>query len=386
MNILIVCHYSLYKEFSRSFVHNQAKAYTTLGHRVRVLVPIPVGKKDWDNRRFSSTLQNREKDGVELCLLRHLSLSNFGKYRFNTPCCIRAVSRRLNDILDDFSPDVVHTHTLGIDSEVGAWLKAKLHVPVVTTTHGSDTIIPMNTGKKEFLKKFCDSVDAVIAVSGFLKKYLEPCGTKTPIHAILNGFDIHHLPNTVMRDDRPALSMAQTSNLIPRKNVDITIRAFAKVYASHPEAVLTVFGDGPEKKSLESLCRQLNVAGAVHFMGNRSNQEVLCQLTKTRFYVMPSVREGLPISYLEAMGAGCIIIGTAGEGIAEVITSGENGFLVSPDDPEKIAEIIEWCLLHPEEADMIAQKGREKALGMSWEDNAANCVRLFESLIKRRST
>lgn len=386
MNILIVCHFSMYREFSRSFVHNQAKAYAALGHRVRVLVPIAIGVKDWDNKRFSSALQKREQDGVELFLLRRLSLSKYGKYAFNTPCCICAISRKFHEILDGFSPDVIHTHTLGMDSEVGAWLKTKLHVPVVTTTHGSDTIIPMNTGKKEFLKKYCDSVDAVIAVSGFLKKYLEPCGTKTPIHAILNGFDIHHLPDTVMRDSRPALSIAQTSGLIPQKNVDITIRAFAKVYSSHPEAVLTVFGDGSERKSLESLCRQLNVSDAVHFMGNRSNQEVLCQLTKTRFYVMPSVREGLPISYLEAMGSGCITIGTADEGIAEVITSGENGFLVSPDDPEKIAEIIEWCLSHPEEANMIAQKGREKALGMSWEDNASNCVRLFESLIKRRST
>ena len=80
------------------------------------------------------------------------------------------------------------------------------------------------------------------------------------------------------------------------------------------------------------------------------------------------------------MACGCVTIGTEGEGIADLIVSGENGFLVPPDDPDAIARTIEWCLSHPEEAGAIAERGRRDAGGLTWEKNAAEYMRLFGEL------
>ena len=52
MNILVTSPYGLYQDFSFSFVHNQVKAFVQRGHRVRVILPLAVAKKDTAGKRF----------------------------------------------------------------------------------------------------------------------------------------------------------------------------------------------------------------------------------------------------------------------------------------------------------------------------------------------
>ena len=68
MNILTVCYYGMYQDLSLSFVHAQMAAYAAQGHRVRVLIPIAWGKKDWDGSAVSC--KRRVLDGVEMIPLR----------------------------------------------------------------------------------------------------------------------------------------------------------------------------------------------------------------------------------------------------------------------------------------------------------------------------
>ena len=97
-------------------------------------------------------------------------------------------------------------------------------------------------------------------------------------------------------------------------------------------------------------------------------------------FVSASRSETQGLTYLEAMASGCITIGTQDEGIADLIKTGQNGFLVPPEDPDAIAEVVDWCLSHPAEADAIAQRGRADALALTWERNAAQYLQLFKEL------
>ena len=106
-------------------------------------------------------------------------------------------------------------------------------------------------------------------------------------------------------------------------------------------------------------------------------------MSEATYFVMPSVREGFGIVYLEAMAAGCIVIGTEGEGIADAITHGENGFLVPADDPEAIVAVIRGCMDDPQRAAVIAENGRKTALAMTWPYNAEQHGDLYEKLIGR---
>ncbi|MGO5023951.1 glycosyltransferase family 4 protein [Lawsonibacter sp. LCP25S3_G6] len=381
MNILVVSGYGLYFNLSSSFVHAQAKAYAELGHRVRVLIFLPVGKMCNGSYLFPP-VQFIQKDRVELCYLRYFSLSNFGGAWFNTPSALMALKVNLSKVTEGFAPHVIHAHTLGLSSEAGAYLKKKLDRPLVVTTHGSDTSVPVLQGKATHLKTFAERADHIVAVSSALVRKLKTCGITVPISVILNGFRFENISKAL---EKRRFSIIQVGNIIAQKKVDITIRAFASLHRRYPEATLEIVGAGGELEQLLRLCRELNVEQEVHFCGAVPNTDVLDWMAKCEFFCMPSVDEGFGIVYLEAMAAGCITIGTEGEGIADVIEHGKNGFLVPADNPDAIVNVVEWCVANPKEANIIAGQGKQDAMALTWENNARQYIRLFEKLIKGNS-
>ena len=377
MNILVVCHYGLYEDLSFSFVHNQVKEYVKLGHRVRVLIPNGVGKTGRDGRRVGKALCVSCIDGVELYDLRYLTLSRYGEKTFNVQSAIGGIRAHWKALFADFRPDVIHAHTLGFDSRIGAWLKRKLGCPLVVTTHGSDSTTLYKNGEKASLRGLCDQADAVVCVSSKLQKQLADCGTAARLQTVLNGFQVRECGSSC---EKEPYSWIQVGNLVPSKGFDVTIRAFAKIREKYPEAKLTIIGKGGQRGALEMLCQSLQVAASVYFLGQLPNDQVLSEMAKAQFYVMPSSPEGFGIVYLEAMAAGCLTIGTQGEGIADLIINGENGYLVPAKDPDAIANIIDESLQDPEKAACIAARGQKAARERTWEKNASKYIGLFQEL------
>ena len=222
-------------------------------------------------------------------------------------------------------------------------------------------------------------MDAVVAVSGKLKERLVSCGTRAPVYKIYNGFVPHPYPADCPKSMG---SLIQVGNLIPSKRVDVTIRAFAALREEYPDLELTVVGQGPLRGELERLCEALGVSGAVHFTGQLPNETVFRKMCESGIFVMASKPEGFGIVYLEAMAAGCVAVGTEGEGIADVITHGENGFLVPADDVSAIVGVIRTCMEDLQKAEEIAEKGKQTARTMTWAHNARQYEELFRQLIK----
>ncbi len=386
VNILAIAHYGIYADYSFSFVHTQMRAYVKQGNRVRVIVPVAWGKFcNGTKSKFGTPVTWCNVDDVEVCYLRILSLSNLGdRIKWNIPSAISALKWNRQKIFDDFVPDVVHAHTLGLDSEMGAWVQKRYHVPLVVTTHGSDTNVPLENGETVLLKKYCDEADAVVAVSKRLRMNLARCKTETPLHVIHNGFVPYRFSEERICKRNP-YAMIQVGNLIASKRVDVTIQALARLREKWPDMVLTVIGEGPLRQQLEELSVQLGVADAVRFLGQIPNAEVFERLCESTYFVMASKPEGFGIVYLEAMAAQCVTVGTENEGIADLIEHGKNGFLVPADDPQRIAALIDDCLHNSESAREIAINGRKSAEGLTWDANAEKYVKLFRQLIGNAS-
>ena len=381
MNILVVCHYGMYKRPESSFIHAQAREYVKMGQRVRVIIPVALGKSAWNQGKWKA--KPEIVDGVELFPVRYISLSRFGKKHFNSASAIWMINAHKRQLLAGFVPDVIHAHTIGFDNDIGAWLKKETLAPLVVTTHGSDTFVPNLKGELGRFKSSCDQADRLVAVSSLLQRTLEKSGTVTPILVILNGFQCE---NAVDRGEKKPLSFLQAGSLIPRKCVDITLHSFADIYRSDAKATLTIVGEGPEREKLEELAQQLGIQKAVRFLGQIPNRQLLCEMAAHQFFVMPSVREGFGIVYLEAMASSCITIGVQGEGISDFICHGKNGFLVPPYQPEAITGVVTWCRCHPEQATAIAQQGYRDACKMTWNENAGQYLKLFKELLKHGNT
>lgn len=384
MKILIVCHVGMYQDLSSSFVHAQAEAYAAQGHTVRAVILDPAGKADRFGHRLFPTVTVGNADGVEMVNMRFISLSNLGEKGGNAFFAKQSAWMHFSKIFSEFQPDVIHAHTLGSASALGVWLKKRLHCPLVVTTHGSDTAVRIEQGRAAELKPLCDGADCVVAVSSALAAKLKTCGTKTPVEVILNGFRIRSLP--AVSEERAQCAVVQVGHLIKQKHFDVTLRAFARLKKEYPAAQFTVVGQGSEREALEALADELGVSKSVHFLGQLPNEAVLAEMSKAQFFCMPSVREGFGIVYLEAMASGCVAIGTEGEGIADLIESGKNGFLVPPEDSEAIWRVMQRCLQHPAEAEAIAARGRKDALSLTWKKNAATYERLFMTLLESENT
>jgi glycosyltransferase involved in cell wall biosynthesis len=157
--------------------------------------------------------------------------------------------------------------------------------------------------------------------------------------------------------DAPVLGVL--ARLTPQKGLTYLISAMPAILAQHPGTYALVVGEGYLRPDLEAQATSLGVAERVLFVGYRRN--VVDYLRASDLFVLPSLFEGMPLSILEAMGAGLPVIATAVDGTPEVVIDGETGLLVSPEDPLALAEAVNRLLGDPELAARMGRDGRARA-------------------------
>ena len=121
---------------------------------------------------------------------------------------------------------------------------------------------------------------------------------------------------------------------------------------AHPDAHLTVVGDGPARGALEAQAAARGLAGAVTFAGYRSQDEVAALLEEADMLVLPSFAEGVPMVLMEAMASRIPVIASRVAGVPELVEDGVTGFscrramstacraaVALWDDPERAREM-----------------------------------------------
>ena len=140
-------------------------------------------------------------------------------------------------------------------------------------------------------------------------------------------------------NDRPiVLTLAR---LFWRKGLGTLLDAAAMV----PEAAFAIAGEGEERPMLEARIRELGLQQRVRLLGQRNDIPAL--LASSDIFVLPSMREGLPISVLEAMAANRPVIATAIPGTTEIVTAEETGLLFPPGEARPLAEALRRLLGDP---------------------------------------
>lgn len=178
---------------------------------------------------------------------------------------------------------------------------------------------------------------------------------------IPNGCNVEEIAQRADRTRQQRLHSETTivgmvARLNAIKDHDTLIRAFALVQKQFPNTTLWIIGDGENKPQLQNLARELEVDKQVVFWGSRSDvPELLGQMDIYAFST--TINEGFGIALIEAMAAKLPIIATDVAACREVLANGEAGLLVSPANPEALANPLYSLLESPEQRKSWGEKG-----------------------------
>ena len=159
----------------------------------------------------------------------------------------------------------------------------------------------------------------------------------------------------IAEGDRVVLTIA---SLTPQKAQHVLIDAFAWLHPRVPGARLLIAGEGPLQAALESRARASGAGDRVRFLGPRADVADLVQAAD--LFALSSVREGLPITLLEAMRAGCPAVATHVGGAREAIEDGVTGRIVPPGEPVALGQALLELLSDPVRARALGAAGRER--------------------------
>ena len=305
--------------------------------------------------RFAADLRTI---GVELAGVAVDSLRAF-------PLTLRRVTR----LVRATRADVVHTHGKG--AGLYGRLAARLAgVPSVHTFHGIHYESYSRASQSVYLaleRALARITHTVINVSKTQDVEALYLGVARPGHSavVVNGIDVDELAarpaskraSLGLKDDEQVVGCV--ARFDPVKQHDVLVRALQLVTKQHPNAVLLLVGEGPEKSKIDRLASELEVRlvspGAI---GLEANAYASCDL-----YVTASSKEGLPLAPLEAMASGLAVVATDVPGHRDVVGHETTGLLVAPEaGAVALATAIESLLDDPDRRRRMGQAGRARVL------------------------
>ena len=247
--------------------------------------------------------------------------------------------------------DLVHTH-LSTASLLGAAAARVAGVPCLATVHGLN-------------HRFCFRfADRLIAVSRAVRDHLVAQGEPADrIEVIHNGIDLglwRGLADQVQARSAlglppRALVVGSVGRLSPEKGHAVLVEAAAGLPGVH----LLLVGDGRERSRLHRLALRLGMGDRVTLAGFLPDTRTATMAMDV--FALPSLREGLSISLLEAMAAGKPVIASRVGGVPEAVLEGQTGLLVPPGDAASLAAAIRCLLLGQELRLSMGKAGEQRA-------------------------
>jgi teichuronic acid biosynthesis glycosyltransferase TuaC len=246
--------------------------------------------------------------------------------------------------------DLIHAHASLPCGHAAMLLSKELGIPYVVSVHGFDAFSSVQvTGRvgawcHRISRRVYASSRRVICVSeGVREQVLEGMGRSCRTSVVYNGVD----PELFSPGDEPSsesLVILSVGNLLSIQGHELLVRAACSLTSEFPALRWEFIGHGPERSRLQNLAQQLEVDARVRFLGRQTRQQIGTAMRRCTVFALPSRYEGSGNVYLEAMSTSKPVIGCRGQGIAEIIQHGSNGFLVGPENQKELTLAIAMLL------------------------------------------
>lgn len=286
-----------------------------------------------------------------------------------------------------FCFDLIHAHMAGPAGFAAVLLGMIFREPVIVTAHGSDIhSFPKHFFLKQLVIFTLKRASWIVAVSRSLKDLILKMVTmQKKLSIIRNGSRQETFFPIDKIKTRRSLNLPVEKkiilfigSLIPRKAVDVLLRAFACM--NKKDVILLLIGKGDSELELKDLTKELHIETHVRFIGSKKHDEIPLWLNACDVFCLPSHREGFPTVIVEAFACGRPVVATKVDGVPEAITNDTVGTLVEPGNTEELAAALNKALEKEWDYQAIAEYGKR----FSWDTIAEEYTELYKNVISKK--
>ena len=280
----------------------------------------------------------------------------------------------VSEALEQFRPDLVHVVNPAVLGLGGIWLAKSRNLPLVASYHthlpkylehyGMGMLEPLLW---ELLKAAHNQASLNLCTSTAMVAELAAKGIQ---HTALwqRGVDTDLFRPEWRNDSMRARLHGpydDTGNLllyIGRLSAEKQIERIRPVLEAMPQTRLALVGDGPHRQQLERCFEGTPTT----FVGYLAGQDLASAYACGDAFLFPSSTETLGLVLLEAMAAGCPVVGADRGGIPDIVSDGENGCLYDPDQPHSLTAAVQRLLGESQTRACLRQAARQEAERWGW--------------------
>jgi colanic acid/amylovoran biosynthesis glycosyltransferase len=282
----------------------------------------------------------------------------------------------------------LHAHFANVGSEV-ALLAARFGGPEWSWSfmmHGSTELFSETPHR---LPDKIRSARLVVCNSDFTRAQLMKLVGREEwdkLQVVRCGIDARGFSSQRKRPTGP-LQVLTVGRLVPGKGHALLLEALYALRARGVEVEATFVGDGPDRRGLESLTRELMLQRHVRFAGAVGQDELPAWYAQANAFCLPTLAEGLGVVLLEAMAAGLPVVSTRVMGVPEVVEDGATGLLVSPGRVDELADALERLAASPDLCERMGRHGRVRVdTEFALDAATTRLIELFETTVPGIST
>lgn len=317
--------------------------------------------------------------------------------KLQVPFFIIGMMVRLLEIVTSYRVEIINAHWATPSGFSAVITKFIHHRPVLITVYG-DELYTIAKGHmkpvKAVTRYVLSNADKVVGISDAACNAARQIADIREIEVLPDGIDTSYFNpniNCKLVIEKYGLHgkklIFSSGRMVERKGFIYLIRAMPTILKKHPDAILIIGGDGPERERLEKEVKRLNLEGKVIMPGFISEKEFPMHMKAAEVFVLPSIvdkrggTEGSATILLEAMACGTPVVGTNVGGIPYGVKDGIGGFLVEPENPEALAEKIIFLLSNPKvKEEMGVQARRYVEENFDWIKIADRYIEIFKEL------
>ena len=368
------------------FVETRLRKLLETGQvEARVVSPVPwfplTHSRFGTYAQFARTPHREQRHGIDIVRPRYPLFPKVGMTAAPALMAAWAV-RAVRQLLDEgFDFDLIDAHYFYPDGVAAALIARWLGKPLAITARGSD----LNLIARYWLPRLqmqwaARRAAANIAVSRSLADILHGWHIDpTRVHVLRNGVDCGDFSPVQAARAKLGLTgqpvLLTVGNLVALKRQVIALDALHELRFRHPQAVLVVVGDGPERRSLEQRAQQLGLTANVRFAGAVPQVDLPRYYSAADVMLLPSQREGWPNVILECLACGTPVVAARVGGVPEILVDPLLGEMVDEPVGVSYAEAVDRVLGRSNARDEI----RRHAQQMDWRATSEAQLALFRS-------